>query len=150
MSGMDDSARRFLGFYTYEDAHNAWALYDQHGVLPQGIPPISLKMKRQAEDLRNKMRHSIEIQKGTINRLQSPRTPMEGPSMQRGGSSKKSPIKFEKRPETPTPVVKFQAPVPLVASPPPPDHNPTVSPHHMDNNIWVVFEGPEPGVYRDQ
>ncbi|KJA19184.1 hypothetical protein HYPSUDRAFT_56731 [Hypholoma sublateritium FD-334 SS-4] len=145
MAGMDDRARRFLGFYTYDDAHNAWALYEQHGVLPQGVPPISLEIKQHAEDLRNKMISTVNAQRQrAINNQQSPTSPVEGPSKRRT-AIKKSLVVFEKHPETPTPTVRFQLP----ASPNPPNPPPSTD-DIIGNRFWVVFQGPEPGVHRDQ
>lgn len=169
---MTDGARRFQGYYTYDDAQNAWTDFQRDLILPPGLPPMSAKIIQQAEILRNTMRmNTLKAKEASIARLPPrlppPLSPTAGPSRHRGGlnlpvkfdmeaatPTRNLPVKFEREAATPThtptrtPQKRSVAASPPAASSPPlmqTMHTPSTNPQ-----FWVVFEGPEPGVYMDQ
>ncbi len=154
MAGIADTARRCVGYFTYRDAHEAWDLFQRSGILPDTMPPISLKMTRHAEQLRKNLIADLEAAKAAKvlqgSNIRSPGSLMEGSSRSLRGDTVKNtpgklhgsgtikPAKVEKRPATPTPATRSKPAAPVAQSPP------------SEHRIWVVFEGPEPGVYTDR
>ena len=53
MANMPDSAKRYIGFKTYEEAHAAWNNFVSNGVLPASMPAISPEMIALAHSLRD-------------------------------------------------------------------------------------------------
>lgn len=151
MEGVPDSARRFQGFYTYKDARDAWDSFEQHGTLPPGIPAISDKMKRIAEALRDKMRSTSKTQEAAVARLASPRSPRAGPSMHRNPPRLPTVVQFAESVRIARPPRRLRQSTPAPSSQPLPAPVQQALPAPgTDARFWIVFNGPEPGVYLDQ
>lgn len=153
MEGVPDNARRYLGFYTYDDAHQAWNNFERNGSLPVGISTISPNMKRIAETCGDNMRSTIKAQEAAIARLPPAGSPTGGPNMH-SAVVLTLPSQFESM-HVATPRRRSQrqaaAASPQYVAPSPLEFQPTPLPlPGLGAQFWVVFKGPNPGVYRDQ
>lgn len=147
MADLPDSAKRYMGFKSYEEAHAAWASYLSDGTLPVNVPAITHEIVDLARELRDNMVNLRAAQAAAVERLSPRPFSSSGPSASRRPTAVSPPTGQRiRRHDTlhsgPPNLLKTSSTGSVaqgllhVESTPP--------------GFWVVFAGFAPGVYPDR
>lgn len=155
MTDIPESACRFMGFFTYEDAHYAWSAFKDNGTLPNEIAPLNANIVCITKQVRNRMlqRRSSSSHRNEVRRSQT-QPPGTSAAYQPipSRSNNDHVLQSPDTSATSQPLLPSRNKVHGTQTQPPAASTAfqlIVAAVPGTNVFWIIFEGPRPGVYLD-